>query len=156
MTKMTLATALVALTLQLGALLLPAKTCAQSGGPFCRLPRIVNQLPKDAVLETTWRNVEPPVQVCRVTNHKNLWAGSYSWFQLDARPGLTLTYGQLDSLLSAGEIAETTKVATVLLRYPIRARSFAEARRAALYRPRRLDSRRVAEEFRRFWSSLGR
>jgi hypothetical protein len=140
MTKTTLTTVIVVLTLQLGALLLPAKACAQSGGAFCRLPRIVNQLPKDAVLDTTWRNVEPPVQVCRVMNHKNLWAASYSWFQLDARPGLTLTFEQLDSLFSAGEIAETTRVATVRLEYPIRARSFAEARRAAVLRPRGIDS----------------
>ncbi len=155
-TKTTLTAAIVALTLQLGALLLPAKACAQSGGAFCRLPRIVNQLPKDAVLDTMWQNLEPPVQVCRVMNHKNLWAASYSWFQLDLRPGLTLTYGQLDSLFSTGEIAETTKVATVRLEYPIKARSFAEARRAAVLRPRKIGSWRLAEEFRRFWSDPGR
>jgi hypothetical protein len=156
MTKATLTAAAVVFGLQLGTLLLPVGACAQSGGAFCRLPRIVNQLPKDAVLDTTWRNVEPPVQVCRVMNHKNLWAASYSWFQLDARPGLTLTYQELDSLYSTGAITETTKVATVRIEYPIKATSLASARRAALLRPRKIDSRRLAEEFRRFWSDSGR
>lgn len=156
MMKTTLTAAIVALTLQLGTLLLPVGVCAQSGGAFCRLPRIVNQLPKDAVLDTTWRNVEPPVQVCRVMNRKNLWAASYSWFQLDARPGLTLTYEQLDSLYTTGAITETTKVATVRLEYPIKATNLASAQRVALLRPRKLDSRRLAEEFRRFWSDSGR
>lgn len=69
--------------------LAPAR--AASDGAFCRPPRVISRLPKNAVLDTVWRNVAPPAQLCRVLNHKNLWAGSYSWFQLDARPGLTLS-----------------------------------------------------------------
>jgi hypothetical protein len=156
MTKTTLTTIIVTLTLQMGALLLPAKTCAQSGGASCRVPRIVNRLPKDAVLDTAWQTVKPPVQVCRVLNHKNMWAVSHSWFQIDARPGLTLYYEQIDSLYATGEIVDTTRVATVILEYPIKITSLAEARRVALDRPPPINSRRLAEEFRRFWSDSGR
>ncbi len=139
-----------------GAMLFVVPTAtAATGGAFCRPPRIISRLPKGAVLDSAWQNVRPPVQLCRVLNHKRMWAASYAWFQLDARPGLTLSYEQLDSLYATGSIADTTMVASVRLEYPIRAASMAEARQVALRRLPTIDSRRLAGEFQEFWRTSG-
>ena len=109
-------------------LTLTTRVESQTAGPICRTPVVVSRLPRGAKVDSNWVNVAHGVQVARVLNRRDLWAGAAAWFRLDSNPGRVLSYGELDSLGNLGLLGDSAKLSQVRYLFPIHAGGLDEAK----------------------------
>lgn len=105
---------------------------AMANGAACALPPMVKDVPKGAVLDTTWHSLGFAFRTCRIVNRKDTWVAECMFlYAKSERPGIYSTE-EADSLHALGVFTDSTMFTPMKYRYAVKARSLAEARVAAL------------------------
>ena len=105
---------------------------AMANGAACALPPMVKDVPKGAVLDTTWHSLGFAFRTCRIVNRKDTWVAECMFlYARSERPGVYSTE-EADSLHALGVFTDYTMFTPMKYRYAVKARSLEEAHLAAV------------------------
>ena len=105
---------------------------AMANGAACALPPMVRNVPKGAVLDTTWYRLGPAFRTCRIVNRKDTWVAECLFlYAKTGRPGF-YSMEEVDSLHALGVFDDSTMFTPMQYRYAVKAGSLEAARRTAV------------------------
>lgn len=101
-------------------------------GAACAIPPMVKDVPKGAVLDTTWYRLGFAFRTCRIVNRRDTWVAECMFlYAKSGRPGIYST-DEVDSLHALGVFTDSTLFTPMQYRYAVKARSLEEARLGAV------------------------
>jgi hypothetical protein len=125
-------------------------TSPTANGAACAVRPVVRDVPKGAVLDTTWYRLGPAYRTCRIVNRRRTWVVECLWLYSKSGPSRIYSMEEAYRLHAVGFFNDSTLFTPMFYRYAVKAGSLEEARREAgkkhpVHAPRKVRDALLAE-----------